>query len=195
MGRLQEECKKYNENYVFKKCGDCIVILYKPKDGFISNENRSEVIDKNFAKFRANRFFVKDIINYTTLQHLSVIYHQWEGTGIIYKVGTIIEPDDFDFMLNYICSHGIHYYLTLEAAFYHEMELPKYGQWKCFTENGRLIYDQYYKNNKLDGFQVKMIYGEYEFALYNKGKKHGLCKLINKLGVEESFYYYGTKIW
>jgi hypothetical protein len=33
-----------------------------------------------------------------------------------YEVGSYVKPDWFDNNLNSICSHGIHYFLTLEAA-------------------------------------------------------------------------------
>ena len=66
--QLKEELSEYidDKKYVYKICGDYIVVLEKLPDT-ITNENRSNIsqIDDNklYAKYRANKLLVKQIIN------------------------------------------------------------------------------------------------------------------------------------
>ncbi len=192
---LQEECKQYLENnkYVFKKCSDYIVILRKPISKFKSNEERKNIVDKNFAKFRGNAFIVEDIIHYKTRKHFKFISHcPLRLSPVLYMVGRWVEPDNFDDDLELVCTHGIHYYLTLEAAFYHGLNQIKTGTTFGWYSNGSKSYEYNFKDGKKDGFQMEWCRNGSVLlhSLYNKGKRHGYQYSYGN----KTLYYYGHYI-
>ena len=64
MDTLKELCKEYivDPKYVFKSCGNYIVVLQKLLDT-ITNESRSDVSNAMYANYRANKLRVILIIN------------------------------------------------------------------------------------------------------------------------------------
>jgi hypothetical protein len=119
-----------NSNHVFKKCHDnltghdCIVMLEKPLTGFICNESRKSVINKDMAKFRCNGLIVILIYDVVSQKTVSQILHKpnhWGGLTT-YKVGEMVRPNRFDDDLDEICTCGIHYFLTLKAAMSYDIE-------------------------------------------------------------------------
>ncbi len=116
-----------SDKYVFKKCLNFIVILKKPRFFFGNidlefkcNEGRENIINKQFAKYRANGFYVQAIIDYNTLEEIGILIHYYKKKHIIYEVGKLVTPDHFDNNLNLICGRGIHYFITLRAAYYYD---------------------------------------------------------------------------
>src|SRR4029078_8701441 len=123
MEKLQEECKQYlTSDFVFKRCSEYIIFLKKPLLKFQCNENRSGVIDKKYAKFRCNGLFVEDIIDCETLTHICKHNHKSAIFDIVYEVGTFVKPDSYNPNIQKICTNGIHYFLSLKAAYYYEYE-------------------------------------------------------------------------
>jgi hypothetical protein len=147
MEKVFQDCKP---NQVFKKCKseetghDYIVMLEKPVIDFICNESRKSVINKNTAKFRCNGLIVVTIFDLVSQVTVNSITHK---TDLIfqrvthYEVGKVVKPDWFDFELDQICTHGIHYFLTLKAAFGYDIE---HGgcviNGLLFDNNGKQIY-------------------------------------------------------
>jgi hypothetical protein len=102
---------------VYKSCGNYIVTL-KIDPSNDNNLNRP-VYDKRYAKYRCRKAFVvkienKDIEN----QFLPSIESDLGLPPIIYKVGQWVETD-YDEDITKVCSSGIHFYTTREAAWYH----------------------------------------------------------------------------
>jgi hypothetical protein len=94
------------------------ILLEKPSVGFICNEDRGAVINKDFAKFRCNGLIVIlifDLVDNTCISSINHITPYYYMTTL-YEVGKLVKPDFFDSNLNDICTHGIHYFLTLKAA-------------------------------------------------------------------------------
>ncbi len=80
---------------------------------------------------------------------------------IIYEKGKIVLPDRFDYNLNHICSNGIHYFKTIDAAFYYSKQVPTNytGYWINYHfEKGEKYSEGYYINGLRDG---KWIYWYY----------------------------------
>lgn len=143
---------KYLDNplYVFKKCKDSIVVLKKLEDT-ITNESRSSVVDKNYAQFRGNKFYVEMIIDITLLQEkYEAANCIWRCKTIKYVRGTIVEEKDFDTDLENILAEGIHYFLTFEPAYYCHIGKTN-GLYKGWYRNGQKNYVCVYKNGLLDG--------------------------------------------
>jgi hypothetical protein len=120
-----------NSNHVFKKCHDnltghdCIVMLEKPLTGFICNESRKSVINKDMAKFRCNGLNVVLIYDLVLQETMSQILHKTNYWCFLtyYKTGEIVKPNRFNDDLDEICSSGIHYFLTLKAAMSYDVKL------------------------------------------------------------------------
>ena len=55
LDKIKERCKLYihDPKYVYKSCGECIVIL-KKLETTITNEDRMDIANRKFAAFRAN---------------------------------------------------------------------------------------------------------------------------------------------
>jgi hypothetical protein len=146
----------YGVRHVFKKCismennHEHLVMLEKPKDGFLCNESRNQISDRNMAKFRCNGLMVRAIFNIIAEIQVFSIQHKNENTSIIidYKVGQFVEPDWFDPNLDNVCAPGIHYFLTPEAA--------KSYQFSCgHCIIGNRIYDD--DGNHIDCYENRTI--------------------------------------
>jgi hypothetical protein len=159
--RLIKECTKYKDpSFVFKRCSShFIIVLQKLKDEidedetngkndetitekfkFKSNEMRENVYDKSFAKFRCNGgLLVIDIINTETNEHIKSHVNMFISSSYAkytsYEVGKIVFPDSFNDDIDSVCASGIHYFLTLKAAYYYD-HIEKDGKCLRFYNNG-----------------------------------------------------------
>jgi len=177
MASLEEVTKTLQEYinnplFVFKICKNSIVVLKKLEDT-ITNESRSDVVDKNYAKFRGNKFYVEKIINLTTLEEMK------EDTNwihfkknITYVSGTTVEELGFESKLDQVCAQGIHYFLTLEPAYYYYMVFPLHGTCKEWHDNGQKAKEYNRKNRMFDG--------KYE-EWYRNGQKAKECNYVNDI--------------
>jgi hypothetical protein len=122
-----------NSIYVYKSCGEYVVILERLLDT-ITNENRNNIPNeqsKPFAKYRGNKFLVKDIFHKfnSTKKVSSISSSNFNQNKLEYEIGKIIIPDDFDTDLEKVCSNGIHYFLKLERAFYYSLQKIQNGEY------------------------------------------------------------------
>jgi antitoxin component YwqK of YwqJK toxin-antitoxin module len=160
---IQRLCEKYSndEKYVFKTCNnkphtsyhEYIVVMEKCKDT-ITNEDRKDIVDKNYAKYRANKLNVVEIFSVINLSSKDYVVNSWSDSKLLrYEIGKIVECDKFDENLDKVCSGGIHYFKTIIPAYYHcakpEKGHSKYMDW---YENGRQKYEINYYNGILNGF-------------------------------------------
>ncbi len=151
MYKHEADLKDYlDKGFVFKKCkGETkeyvsykyLVVLEKPKTNFKSNENRTKVVNKNFAKFRCNGLITVAIYDLYEKKFIQEIYHQVLKHEVSYSVGKFTAPDQYNEDIDIVCTSGIHYFLTLEAALnYRRGRIIQYfaNPWKLITylENG-----------------------------------------------------------
>jgi len=162
----------------YKACRNSIVILELLKDS-VTNEKRDGIVDDKYAKFRCDK---AKVINITyvktgeTMENDNSIFNN----SFRYFSGEIVETC-FNENMNEVCTDGIHYFKTEEAAvswFYKQDDrFPPDGKCEVWYENGQKDSEGTFKNGKLDG---KLI-GWYENgqkhyeATYKNGKKHGKC--------------------
>lgn len=111
-----------------------------------TNEARTNIINSNCAKFRANTFEVVLIINIFDLddrpQHITNTYVDSNGITymIFYTVNRPVVPHHYDCSPENVCSTGIHYFNTIEPAyFYRVLPIDYTGVWKCWYETGQLM--------------------------------------------------------
>lgn len=135
---------KYSDSkYVFKKCVDVddseyegkerkwLVVLEKLSDTR-TTEKRDGVYNPNFAKFRADKLKVIEIINVNNLNNdkksITNVYtdNKYEGYDdviyhkMVYTVNDVVFPDFFDDCIDNVCSNGIHYFKSFDMAFAYE---------------------------------------------------------------------------
>lgn len=162
LAQLKTRYKKYfnNNSYVYKSCRDVLskdlsrkwlVIMKKLKDTQ-TNETRSEVINENYAEYRANKLKVVKIIN-TRNPRLTKKFIVNKFTSIRelkYEENKIVHPDAFDNNLNEVCSNGIYYFKLMDAAYYYS-DIPRNytGEWyKWYDDGSKEEYCVYVNGNK-----------------------------------------------
>jgi antitoxin component YwqK of YwqJK toxin-antitoxin module len=223
----KNKIKEYRNNpdYVYKMCIDkdnnpWFVVLKKCADT-LTNESR-EVDDSNHAKYRANHLLVVDIFNPDNpnitsekIRHKSRHYLGLEPTKIVYEKGQIIKADSFNKNIYYVCTNGIHFFKTPNAAFFWR-EIPKNftGKWckryddgsnlsKCDIVDGlvhgkQTIWWESYriKGKKYGKDHTYSVNGSIKsFCEYFRGEKHGECISYNTDGkiIKYCQYSYGKK--
>ncbi len=129
----------FNKDFIkFKRCGLMMVVLYVPTPCVSTNEDRLNVIDKRFAKFRASEAWGICILNTSSLTLISSYFHLFKAIGyepipITYNVNQWIKPNGFGKDKDSICDQGIHYFNHWIAAYlyqnrWHEIEFEDSGQ-------------------------------------------------------------------
>jgi hypothetical protein len=148
----------YNDKYVYKSCGNYIVVLEKLHDT-ITNEYRYNIIDHEFAKYRANKLKVLLIIHkFDPTIVLREIQNSFYRKKITYIVNEILNVIDYDMNSERVCSTGIHYFKTIEQSFFWELleHNPTYtGKFIQWHENGSKYYEGEYKEGKQEGKWIK----------------------------------------
>jgi hypothetical protein len=139
-----------HKRYVFKRCTklddyDCIVIMEKPEN-FKCNELRPGIINKKFAKFRCNGLVTVAIYDLKLKKFITKLEHTvFKKNSLIhatYEVGILTEPDKYDEDISAICTSGIHYFLSLEAALGYKngnVHLEKDGKIDEYNDNGKIV--------------------------------------------------------
>lgn len=171
-----------NKMLVYKACQSSIVTLKLLPDS-VTNESRSNVYDPNFAKFRTNKAEVVSIENLFTGNAMDSDRSLSLGS-FKYEVGKIVETE-FNSNLNIVCTSGIHYFKTCEAA-------KCYGlcAWSRsnveYYDNGAKCREYAWKEGKYLGY-CKRWHDNGSLALEslynNDGKLEGLYQEFNRNGI------------
>lgn len=163
--KLLEFCSEHikNRSYVYKLIShenlkskekkDWLIIM-KKTDDTITNERRNGIIDKNFAKFRANELVVVEIINILNPnERIDKILNRFQDCKEVqYVKGKIVRPDYYNEDIEHVCSAGIHYFKTLFAAYYYRKVPKNYtGKWFGWGNNGEIVLNGEYENGRFTG--------------------------------------------
>jgi hypothetical protein len=134
----------FEMNYVkFKRCDNMMVVLYVPTPSndccIISNEDRRDVKDKRFAKFRASEAWPICILNTTTGEFLPSYWHvNIYYAPILYIINQwVMSPNGYERNQNVICAQGIHFFNHWLAAYCYESAYF-YGS-IAFDESGKIL--------------------------------------------------------
>lgn len=174
--------------YVFKMCVDndspsrkCWLVVLEKLSDTVTNENR-KVIDHRYAKYRADKLKVVEIINPDNpdetcerITHNAVINSK-SATNTVYVKNEVVIADSYDNDVDNVCANGIHYFRSIEPAYYFR-KVPRkhHGKWKSWYRTGQIARDFSYNHGKLHGTirawhkNGMLAYG----MLYNNGKKYG----------------------
>jgi antitoxin component YwqK of YwqJK toxin-antitoxin module len=164
LAEISEKYYQYiiDDSYVYKICCDLLsnngkyrewlVIMQKINDT-VTNEGRTNVVDAAYAKFRANKLNVIEIINVNDPRiSTKFITNEYGEFQTKYEVGKTVTPHMYDKSVNVVCSGGIHYFKTLSAAYYYREAPTNYtGKWKKWHENGIKEINGEYVDGKRSG--------------------------------------------
>lgn len=102
-----------------------------------------------YAKYRANKLKVIVIFDINDPFNIKSSYINYFKKNIThYIINEIVVPDSFDKDKDIICSGGIHYYKTIDVAYFHGKIPTGYtGFWAMSNINDQIIIN---KNNYAD---------------------------------------------
>lgn len=153
---LENIYKKYakyigNSEYVYKSCQGEWIVVMKKTENTQTNKMRRDIFDSRYAKYRASELLVVDIFNKYDMTHIkSIDSSVYRHKSVTYTIGNIVYPDLFDSNINITCSNGIHYYNTIDPAFYLDLVIDNNytGAHKYYCANGRIYIETKYINGK-----------------------------------------------
>jgi antitoxin component YwqK of YwqJK toxin-antitoxin module len=189
----------YNENpiYCYKICQDLqllerqgqdrYIVIMKKIPGTLTNENRTNVIDARYAKFRADRLEVCVIFDVNNpSEKIEHVINIFEDKIIKYEINNIVTPDAYDDDLDEICSGGIHYFNDMFRTFYYRdiplapgtIETGPFhytGHWIEWYDDGQKESEGNYQDGKKTGewFEWFEWYGRMQAGNYQDNKKIG----------------------
>ena len=161
----------------YKTASDYIIELDIDSD-VITNLNRC-VKDKNYAKYRCGEAYVVKIYHKDSEHEINLIKSDYDDT-FIYTTGTKVKVKNFNTNIDEICTTGIHFFLTKEAAYYHNLDDNNYSTtslvFKSWSDDGQLIRMYNRTNGKLNGsYEMWNNNGIPQIKCnYNDDKKNGL---------------------
>jgi antitoxin component YwqK of YwqJK toxin-antitoxin module len=170
---------------VYKSASNYIIELDINLDTTLTNLNR-EVIDENYAKYRCNKAIVVKIYNkFDEKEEIDRIRSDHDDRFEYIKGKDVYEPK-YNLIMDEVCTTGIHFYITKEAAFYYNLSSINDGIFKKWFADGKPLKKCSYKDDKLEGL--------YE-TWYKNGNRQTKCSYKDdKLeGLYENWYEYGNR--
>lgn len=190
--KLHKKCRRYTKSpsYVYKLCRNYNkkkketserkwLVVLKKISTTVTNECRSNVVDANYAKFRASELKVIKIINTTKPNYIKKkITNVFEDIKTVYKVGEIVKPStEYDMGLDNVCSSGIHYFKTLEPAYFYEKSsyIVNNGKVLSWYDNGQMFQSGSYVNREPEGLWTtwNRLGQVFKYGYYRNGKRDG----------------------
>lgn len=143
---------------VYKSAHDKIIEIDVDLSTAMTNLTRN-VIDKNYAKYRCSEARVVNIYDkYDENKECHSIPSDYDNK-FVYIKGKNVAVTNYDQNDDAICTNGIHFFLTKEAAYYYgncvcsRCTCSYTGRCKQWNEDGGLEYDRYY----ICGYSMQMI--------------------------------------
>jgi hypothetical protein len=161
-------------NIRFKSCGELYLVVLELLEDSITNEAR-KVFDTMHAKYRADKMRVVSIVNKITGDtNMQKVYSDTKEL-MYYLVGeivTCVKPFCND--IKKICASGIHYFKSVEAAFWYNWDVHYDGNVKFYSDNGKIREQTQYIMGKKCGESCKYVEG-----LLTNSRKYENGKLIS----------------
>lgn len=140
MYKLINKRQKYNKRtysnklLVYKSAQDNIIELILDRSD--RNNLCRKVKNYKYAKYRTEKAFVNKIYNkFDETKELKSTASDM-NRKFIYTKGKLVSTDYND-NINDVCTNGIHFYITKEAAFYHCIDTSNYsGPYRAWHHNG-----------------------------------------------------------
>lgn len=149
------ECEK--RHCVYKKCHNQYIVMMQKLPSTADNEQRHDVVDSNYAKFRAAALKVLLIMNICDVDDRPHrIENVFEGRSTYYIVGETVTPHTFNTNINRVCTGGIHYFKTIEVAYFYDKVPMNYtGACRWWHRNGTIKSTGEYVCGKKSGYWTR----------------------------------------
>jgi antitoxin component YwqK of YwqJK toxin-antitoxin module len=175
------------------------------------NESRKDIVDKNYAKMRCSKAKVIDIYNMDNKDEKFNEAFALINNEFKYTINKIVEPNKYNDNCDTVCTGGIHYFKSFEAAYQYmqRIDFDNYtGEVKTWYKNGRIAEKYNFVNGNMNGLhelwyengQLSQKYnhvndkmnGLYE-SWYENGQLYEKYNLVNNKmnGLYESWYKNG----
>lgn len=174
--------KEYDHVIGYKSAGDGKFIVKLQILKSIRHDLYRHVNNKKYAHYRSNEAIVLDIMPKSlfkttvnknkTIDDKKVTMVRSDFKQVFkYKIGEFVKADMFGMDIRSANSHGIHFYLSEEPAYYYNLDRTNYtGLYKVWHHNGTLFKEYNYVKGKIRG-----IYKEY----YSNGNVFLICNYEN----------------
>jgi hypothetical protein len=166
--RLEEFCSKYDNDYFYKKCRDNRFVILKRIPGITKcNDNRKDIVNPQYAKYRVDKVhvvYICDIFNSGNTYDYAI--SKWDKK-FVYKINEDIESK-YDEDIDVIHGNGIHVFKSVRPAFQFQ-----------------LLYD--HKSNEFPGILVQMNY-------FDNGVIDLFCAVTEKGYIGPNVHWYITGI-
>jgi antitoxin component YwqK of YwqJK toxin-antitoxin module len=177
-----------NCNTVYKSCDVWIVVLEILPDT-VTNESRSDISNERYAKYRANKLLVIDIVHKVDpSKKINSVQNTYYHEKVTYTIGGVTQVENFDYNLNTVCSAGIHFFRSYKAAFFYEFNsnsIENYtGNQYSWYNNGNKFCKKSYLNGKGTGQVLKWHSDSQIMCVTNlrEGKEVGSYKMWHPNG-------------
>lgn len=142
-----------NKLLCYKSCEKEWIIVMKIIESTKTNDIRPNIVNRLFAKYRANKLQVVEIKNKYDDRQLNEIENIcYCGEKIKYTVGKNVEDKDyFSKRNNHICKTQLDYFLCEICAYYYEIRDDYQGKYISWYDNGQKMMECTFKNKKYDG--------------------------------------------
>ena len=122
-----------------------------------NNQLRPSVVDPNFAKFRTKEAVVLDIYDINDPNtHYTEGYTKRRNNRFHYKVGETLSESKYDTDVDAVCSDGIHYFLSEEAA-------------KCYSNGATSLLDSHRDDGSVSSVIFEMNTQDIDWTYRNRG--------------------------
>ena len=160
-----------------------IITLDIPHDA-CTNMNRTNIINKDTAKYRTNKATVLYIEDENGNMYETATSCIYTDKQLTYKVGETVVVEDYDTNVEKVCSSGIHYFLNKRPT--EQYNLVENGLYQSWHENGRKCEECTYINGQREGLYR---------SWHDNGQKWVECTYTNgKLeGLYQTWYENGQK--
>ena len=176
----------------YKGCGDYIVIM-KKLPNTICNESRRNIADPMHANFRANKLLVIGIVHKITGKEINRVTNTTYHKEHIEYIKSKVVATDYDLDPDKICAPGIHYFLSVECAFFWGKK--GIGKYRTWYNNGQKFETATYRMGLLHGPYLQLYQNGLKCieCILKEGKIHGLYQLWHKNGQikKKCTYNYG----
>ncbi len=129
---------------------DVLITLEIPSDA-ITNLNRSNIVNKETAKYRTNKAKVLKIEDKEGNPYETATTAFYEHKDLTYRVGETLTCEDYTMDPEMVCAAGIHFFLTREVAEQYGVEHLENGILRAWHANGQMSCETTYVNGKEDG--------------------------------------------
>jgi antitoxin component YwqK of YwqJK toxin-antitoxin module len=162
-----------------------LITLEIPRDA-LTNMNRTNVVNKQTAKYRTNKAKVLNIFDSNGNKYTTAKSGFYDKGILEYRVGELIIEPNFDTNLEEVCSKGIHFFLDKKVAEEYHLIKIQNGLLIAYCDNGVKLSE----TNFVNGVQHGLLR-----TYYDSGELYSTCNYVNGYiqGLVQVWYKDGKK--